>query len=99
MKYEHPTIKIDSPAPGHYVISGHAPKSVFIEDEGHVVPPRECYITPEVPDEALQAVLDARAAVRGEESAPKRGRGRPKKEKLPVEPEKVAAGTQTEDFE
>ena len=61
MKYTHPTIAIDRPAPGHYIISGHAPQPVFVPESGHVVPPRQCYISPEVPSEALQAVLDDRA--------------------------------------
>lgn len=60
MKFEHPTIKIEEPAAGHYVILGHNPRSVFIEGEGHVVPPHECYIAPEVPDDALLAVLEDR---------------------------------------
>lgn len=76
MKYTHPTITIDRPAPGHYIISGHAPQPVFLPDAGHLVPPRQCYISPEVPSDALQAVLDERAAESGDKSgSTKSGKG------------------------
>lgn len=60
MKYQHPTVQIQSPAPGHFVISGHAPTSVFVEEVGHVVPPSECYVPPQVPSGALIAILEER---------------------------------------
>lgn len=66
MKFDHPTIVIESPAPGHYIIKGHNPRPVYIEDVGHVVPPAEGYISPEVPTEALLAII----AARGESEKP-----------------------------
>lgn len=66
MNYNHPSIVIETPAPGHFVIRGHNPKSVFIDKVGHVVPPDECYITPEVPSEALVAILEERGVSLGD---------------------------------
>ena len=60
MKYQHPTISLDQPVPGQYIITGHAPAAYFIEEVGHVVPGQECHITPEIPSELLQAILDER---------------------------------------
>lgn len=60
MKFNHPTVIIEEPAPGHFVIKGHNPQSVFIEDVGHVVPPGDCFIPKEVPTEALLAIIEAR---------------------------------------
>jgi hypothetical protein len=57
VKFEHPSIVVEQPAPGHYAIRGHNPGTVFIEGEGHVVPPDVCYITPQVPSELLIAIL------------------------------------------
>lgn len=74
MNYQHPTIKIETPAPGHFVIIGHAPKTVFIEEVGHVVPHAECYITPEVPSEALIAVLKERGDLPAGDEKPKRAK-------------------------
>lgn len=42
------------------MIKGHAPRGVFVEDVGHVVPPEVCYVSPEVPSEALIAILKER---------------------------------------
>jgi hypothetical protein len=70
MKYDHPNIQIAQPAPGHYVITGHAPASVFVENEGTVVPLTVCYITPEVPADALRAILEDRGELAGAD-APK----------------------------
>ena len=56
MKYTHPKLIIEEPAPGHYVIRGHNPAAVQT-DEGRVVPLDQCYITPEVPSEVLLAIL------------------------------------------
>lgn len=57
---QHPSVEISEPSPGAFVITGHRPKSVFIEGEGYVVPPSECFISPEVPTSALLHVLEAR---------------------------------------
>lgn len=59
MKYEHATIKVTSPAPGHYIISGHAPAT----NSGVHGILEECYITPEVPTEILEQVLAERKEV------------------------------------
>lgn len=60
LKFEHPTVEIQTPAPGHFVIVGHNPASIMVPDVGHVVPSRECYVSPEVPSDALVAVLNER---------------------------------------
>jgi hypothetical protein len=57
MTYHHPTIRIEQPAPGHYVISGHNPASVLVPETGHVVPLGQCYIPPELPSEVLLAII------------------------------------------
>lgn len=57
MNYHHPTIRIEQPAPGHYVIFGHEPASVLVPDVGHVVPLGQCYIPPELPSEVLLAII------------------------------------------
>ena len=62
MKYTHPNLIIVEPAPGHYVIRGHNPRSVPTDD-GLVVPLDQCYITPEVPSEVLLAILADRGTV------------------------------------
>lgn len=73
MNYRHPAITIDQPAPGHYVISGHKPKSVFLPDIGHIVPLSPCYITPEVPTDALLAIIaDRDGGAKAAAPAPKR---------------------------
>lgn len=61
MKTEHPNLVISTPAPGHFVVSGHNPSSVFIEGEGHVVPMSTCYITPEIPTDVLLRIAATRA--------------------------------------
>ena len=60
IKFNHDKVVIEEPAPGHFLIRGHAPRPVFVEGEGHVVPPETCYVAPEVPSEALLAILEAR---------------------------------------
>lgn len=90
--YEHPTIVVEFPAPGHYSIRGLPQQSVFVEGEGHIVAPDICYISPAVPDDVLEAILRDRAdrrernteapgEIQAEEqvAAVKRGRGRPRK--------------------
>jgi len=64
MTYPHPHIVVTSPAPGHYAITGHKPAPIFIEDVGHVVPPMECYISPEIPDDLLLNILEEREKIR-----------------------------------
>jgi hypothetical protein len=60
MKYDHPTICVEEPKPGAFIISGHRPASFFIPDVGHYVPPAECYISPEIPADLLRAIADAK---------------------------------------
>jgi hypothetical protein len=60
MKYEHPSIVIDQPAAGHYVIYGHHPQPAKNEEGQTVVPLQQCYITREVPSDALIAILQER---------------------------------------
>lgn len=60
MQYNHPSITITQPVPGQYVIQGHSPSSFLIPSEGHVCPPPVVHIGPEVPNEALVAILEAR---------------------------------------
>ncbi len=62
MKYEHDTVTINEPAPGHYVIGGFRPKPIFIPKVGHVCPQEELHISPEVPTSALVAIIQARSA-------------------------------------
>jgi hypothetical protein len=71
MKYDHPSIRIDTPIEGHYVIQGHNPKSILTET-GHVVPIRECYITDEIPDDTLEAILEDREKRRESAATTKR---------------------------
>lgn len=56
MKYEHPNLAVSSPAPGHHVISG-LPICRVQTDDGMVVAPDHCYISPNVPTEFLEAVI------------------------------------------
>lgn len=71
MQYEHPNIKVEEPAPGHYAVSGIAHSSIFIEGEGHVVAPGNFYISPGVPDSLLEAILEDRRTKRdAEKKAP-----------------------------
>jgi hypothetical protein len=60
INFEHPSIVVEQPAPGHYAIRGHNPGTTFVEGVGHVVPPDTCYITPQVPSELLIAILQDR---------------------------------------
>lgn len=88
MKFEHPTVVIDTPAEGHYVIKGHAPRPALTES-GYLVPPDTVYISPECPTEALEAIIadrkkGAETEARIEQAAdsanlaPRRTRGRRK---------------------
>jgi hypothetical protein len=60
MKYDHPSITIEEPAPGYLVIRGHQPKNVFVDGIGHFVPPDACVITKEIPADLLRAIADAK---------------------------------------
>ncbi|SKA88833.1 hypothetical protein SAMN02745166_01493 [Prosthecobacter debontii] len=60
MNYDHPTIKIEEPAPGYLVITGHNPKPFFVADVGHFVPAENCIIPREIPSDLLRAIADAR---------------------------------------
>lgn len=101
MKFDHPSIVIESPAPGHFVIRGHNPRPVFIEEVGTVVPPQECYISPEVPTEALLAIVSERTPAgapvadllsRVKEAVREKAVGlKALAEQLGVEPEAIAA--------
>lgn len=98
MKYDHPTIQLECPAPGHYIVTGHNPRPVPTE-KGYVVPSGTVHISPEVPSELLFAILQDRgdfpplltistdeapeAAPAGEEEKPRRG-GRPRKAAAPA---------------
>lgn len=57
--YEHPSIVVEQPAPGHFVIRGHNPANVT-SAAGQIVPLRECYITEEIPTDLLLAILEDR---------------------------------------
>jgi|GEM_PF-3335617 len=59
MKYEHPTIHCETPAPGHYLIHGHAPRPVLL-GTGYLVPPGTVHISPELPSAVLRAILEDR---------------------------------------
>lgn len=60
MKYDHPTILVEEPKPGTFIISGHRPAAIFIPDVGHYVPPIECCIPAEIPADLLRAIADAK---------------------------------------
>lgn len=51
---------LTEPAPGHFVISGHRPSSVFVPDVGHIVPADECHIPASVPTDLLKRIIEAR---------------------------------------
>lgn len=60
MKYHHPTISVEEPKPGTFIISGHRPSVIYIPDVGHYVPPAECCIPAEIPADLLRAIADAK---------------------------------------
>lgn len=60
MKYDHPTILVEEPKSGTFIISGHRPAAIFIPDVGHYVPPIECCIPSEIPADLLRAIADAK---------------------------------------
>jgi hypothetical protein len=59
MKIEHPSIQVETLAPGVHVITGHKPVVVHTE-KGIFTPSEALHITPELPSEVLQAILDDR---------------------------------------
>ena len=60
MNDDHPTIKIEEPAPGYLIITGHSPRALFVEGKGHIIPPDTCIIPAEIPTALLRAIADAR---------------------------------------
>jgi hypothetical protein len=65
MNYEHPQIIVTEPAPGHFAISN-IPACRATTDEGIVVAPSDCYISPAVPTELLKAIIAEREGVTAE---------------------------------
>jgi hypothetical protein len=59
MNYEHSQITVTEPAPGHFAISN-IPACRATTDEGIVVAPSDCYISPAVPTELLKAIIAER---------------------------------------
>jgi hypothetical protein len=59
MKIEHPNLVIESPAAGHYIITGLQSGSTQTE-EGRLVHPTAVHISPEVPSEVLLAIVEDR---------------------------------------
>ena len=90
METEFENAVVDCPAEGHYVIKGFPAGSVFIEDEGTLAVPSSVHISPGVPSEALQAIIDDRkggakaAEPEPEPEKPKRGRPRKTKTATPA---------------
>lgn len=70
MKYDHPTILVEEPKPGAFIISGHRPAAIFIPDVGHYVPPIECCIPSEIPADLLRAIADAKDGGQGNVPTP-----------------------------
>lgn len=67
MKYEHPAIVVNEVAPGHFVISNILPCRVDTEN-GTIVAPNSCYISPAIPTELLEAIVAERMVAK--DSAP-----------------------------
>jgi hypothetical protein len=59
VKIKHPSIQVETLAPGVHVITGHKPAVVHTE-KGIFTPSEALHITPELPSEVLQAILDER---------------------------------------
>jgi hypothetical protein len=64
MKYQHASITVEQPAPGHYSVNGLPANSYYKEGEGHIVAPNTLYVGPNVPDELLETILADRKAQR-----------------------------------
>ena len=56
-------LEILRPAPGHYVISGHNPRTSILDNGSRVVPPDFTYISPELPSEVLEMILEERSKI------------------------------------
>ena len=69
MNYHHPSIRVEQPAPGHYVITGHNPASVLVPETGHIVPLAQCYIPPELPSDVLLAIVADRGDLPADDAA------------------------------
>ncbi len=59
MDYDHPTLKVSSPAPGHYVIEG-LPSASTSTEEGRLVHPLTVHIPPALPSDLLLAIVEDR---------------------------------------
>ena len=59
MQYDHPTLKVSSPAPGHYVIEG-LPSASTSTEEGRLVHPLTVHIPPALPSDLLLAIVEDR---------------------------------------
>ena len=59
----HPNIQIDTPIEGHYIVTGHNPRSAFHATVGHLAVSPTLHISPEVPDEVLLAIIADRKEV------------------------------------
>lgn len=79
-------ITLTEPAPGHFVISGHRPPSIFVPDVGHIVPAEECHIPASVPTDLLKRIIDAREPA-PDAPAPRRATGGRSTKAKPVEGE------------
>lgn len=60
MKYTHQTIKVDEPAAGHFVITGHNPMSARTPEGSKFVPLEVCHIGPQIPTDLLEAIISER---------------------------------------
>ena len=49
---------IEKPVAGHYIIGFNA--QPVMTDDGYLVPPKSCHITPELPSEILLQILEDR---------------------------------------
>lgn len=52
-----PEVSIDTPIEGHYLITGHQPRSAYSKTAGHLVVEKVCHICPEVTDDILEAII------------------------------------------
>lgn len=77
---ENPSVIIEEPSPGSFVISGHNPQNTLNESGEHVIPIRECYVDSSVPTSALLHVL-AEREIEADVEQEKPRRGRPPKAK------------------
>lgn len=71
---ENPSVIIEEPSPGSFVIAGHNPQNALNEAGEIIVPIRECYVDSSVPTSALLHIIEER------ELAEKPKRGRPPKQ-------------------